>query len=79
MQAMHGAPLRDVALTCGGDAGLQRSLLRHRRVAVQQAVCIVTEHGVIRILDIAFNDLRQLMRERMTFMFLARHADRSSR
>jgi linearmycin/streptolysin S transport system permease protein len=28
------------------------------------------EPGVIRILDIAFNDIRQLMRERMTFMFL---------
>jgi ABC-2 type transport system permease protein len=28
------------------------------------------ERGVIRILDIAFNDIRQLMRERMTFMFL---------
>ncbi len=25
---------------------------------------------MIRILDIAFNDVRQLMRERMTFMFL---------
>jgi hypothetical protein len=28
------------------------------------------EPGVIRILDIAFNDIRQLMRERMTFVFL---------